>query len=55
MPADHLVQTPWTTFQPESIPQHPSIYEAMSSIQPLSIGVGTLHELNSQKAQGAQV
>jgi hypothetical protein len=55
MPTDHLLQTPWTTFQPESIPQHPSIYEAMSSIQPLSIGVGTLHELDSQKIQGAQV
>ena len=52
---DHLFQTPWaTTFQPEAISVHPGVYEAMSSIEPLSIGVGALHELDSQRTQSTR-
>ena len=55
LPRDHVFQAPWTTtFQPESISMHPGVYEAMSSIQPLSVGVGALHELDSQKTQSTR-
>jgi hypothetical protein len=52
---DHAFHAPWaTTFQPAAISVQPGVYEAMSSIEPLSIGVGALHELASQQSQNTQ-
>lgn len=53
MPPQQLFQAPWgDNLGPDSMTVDPGIFEAMSSLEPLSVRVGTIHDADNQATLG---